>query len=540
MLKVKIPTSNVLNLFFFCTVVANLCVSTASAAGGCDGNGNCYVLAAALGSGNGSSWTNAYTGFGTGAGKVNPAAMTRGVVYWIAGGAYGAQSFAAPDSGTTTITIEGATTANHGPATDWNNSYASTQATFVGDSAFTTDYWVVNGQAVPGCSYPEGSGDSGDSCYTLHFWNKTDSAGSAISIANNETIEYVELEGTGQGFPNNTSTTDKCSANNCGVWADNAIIMTTGAGNNLYVGHCYVHHTGNTQFQMNNTPAPSGHTYEYNWISYNHTGQNGQHDEAYSLYASNVIIRFNVFQDISGSGIITTAGGGTPALSNWEVYGNLFFWDSAYASNDVYGLATCDNAILDFLGEVMSGHIYFYNNTIANMYSSIANENGGAFSTMPISGLSGYSSGSPTVIIENNLWYASAYVYGDYSSYCSVVKKATCTQDYNASWQANVLSGDNWQTNSPAAAHDYNVSSSSVNPFSGAQPATTIAGYGLTTPDPFVSYPGTSLGSPYNVDMSGVTRGVNGTWDRGALQVSSGSGGAPTPNPPTILTATAK
>jgi len=518
--------ANILSgLLFSFFLLFILCAATNSfaAVAGCDGTGNCYIYAAASGSGNGSSWTNAYTGFGTGAGKVDPASMTRGATYWIATGSYGAQNFSSPNSGSTVITLEGATTTSHGPASDWNDSFAG-QATFIGNSFVSTDYWTFDGQAVPGCSYPEGSGDSGDHCYTIHFWNKANSSGSAITAANSVSLIYVELEGTGQGFPNNTSTSDKCNTNNCGAWADNAI---AGSPNNLYVGYSYVHHTGNTQFQMNNTPAPTGHTYEYNWISYNHTGQNGQHDEAYSLYASNVVIRYNVFQDISGSGIITTAGANTPALSNWAVYGNLFFWDATYAAFDQYGLATCDNAILDFLGESMSGHIYFYNNTIAGMYSSVANQAGSAFSTMPISGLSGYSTGNPTVIIENNLWYGSAYVYGDYSSYCSVVGGATCTQDYNASYQGGIPSGDNWQTNSPAGAHDYNVSGSG-SPFLNFA-AFTIAGLQLVTPDPFASHAGTALGSPYNVDMFGVTRGANGTWDLGALQLSGGSGTAPAP-----------
>lgn len=68
-------------------------------------------------------------------------------------------------------------------------------------------------------------------------------------------------------------------------------------------------------------------TWEYDYISYNHTGMNAGHDEAYSLYGSNVTIRYNVFQDIAGTGTITTAGAGQPPLQNWYVYGNLFFWD---------------------------------------------------------------------------------------------------------------------------------------------------------------------------------------------------------------------
>src|SRR6185437_10662450 len=96
---------------------------------GCDGAGNCYIASAASGSGNGSSWTNAYRGFGKASGQVDPSAMSRGVRYWIANGTYGTQTFSTPDSGTSVITIEGATTANHGPASDWSSSFTG-QAEF--------------------------------------------------------------------------------------------------------------------------------------------------------------------------------------------------------------------------------------------------------------------------------------------------------------------------------------------------------------------------------------------------------------------------
>src|SRR6185437_16175032 len=63
---------------------------------GCDGAGNCYIASAASGSGNGSSWTNAYRGFGKASGQVDPSAMSRGVRYWIANGTYGKRHFLPP------------------------------------------------------------------------------------------------------------------------------------------------------------------------------------------------------------------------------------------------------------------------------------------------------------------------------------------------------------------------------------------------------------------------------------------------------------
>jgi len=524
--------------------------SFASAAG-CDGNGNCYIYAAANGSGNGSSWTNAYTGFGTGTGKVNPASMTRGVTYWIAAGAYGAQTFSSAASGTTVITIEGATTASHGPASDWSDSYAGT-ATLIGDSYFTTGYWTVNGQPVPGCSYPHGSGDSGDACYSIHFWNKSDGANQAIGITSNLTLEYVEIEGTGEGFPNNSSTYDRCTS--CyGNWNDYAI-ETSFAISNLYVGYSYLHHTGNTQIQMNGGTGSSisnNCTFEGNWISYNHTGQNANHDEAFAILCNNMTVRYNVLQDICGSGLIVDASADENfTMSNWYVYGNIFFSDAAYLALwptlSKYAVGTIDQGVL-VLGddnvdnpntEQLTGTFLFTDNTIANFTNGT--DCSGTYSTQDV-GATPAIYGAATVIIENNLHYATSCQYGNYNPLCGMTSGG-CTEDYNASWQGDstltqwqTCSGSGCGNSDTAGPHDYNVSTlTPTGPFGTTQPATTIAGYGLTTPDPFSSHAGATLGSPYNLDMLGVTRGANGTWDRGALQI----GGGDPPPAPTNLAAT--
>jgi hypothetical protein len=494
--------------------------ANAATPAGCDGAGNCYVRAGAAGAGNGSSWTNAYTGFGSGAGKVNPASMMRGVTYWVAAGNYGGVTFSTPDSGTSVITLESPTTSNHGPASDWNPSFAG-QALF-GESTISTDYWTFNGQ-TRGADWQSG--------YNLKFWNQSDASGAAIllNVANTShiTFQYVELEGTGAGFPNNNSTADKCTSNNCGVWADNAIYTGSNHTDNLYVGYSYAHHTGNTQFQMNGAVNNTA-TWEYSWVSYNHTGQNGQHDEAYSLYGSNITIRYNVFQNICSTAIITTAGGGNPSLSNWDIYGNLFFWDATYAAfNGQYQLGTIDNGIVDFLGETMSGYVHFYNNTIAGFNNSVATMNGSAFATNAVGGVGqGYNLGTPSISIYNNLWWNSALPTGDYSDYNP--PGSSRTEDYDSFYQGSV----------PAAAWTYvteahgQVFANSTDPFVNSG-ANMIAGFALTTSAESAMSAGITLASPYDVDMLGVPRASNGKWDRGALQFGSFTG----PQPPTGLAA---
>jgi hypothetical protein len=494
---------------------------------GCDGSGNCYIYASASGTGTGASWTNAYTGFGTGTHQVNPASMTRGVTYWIAAGSYGTVAFSTAASGTAVITLEAATTGNHGPASDWSNSYAG-QAVF-GESTFTTAYWTVDGQT---------RGSDWQSSYSIKFWNQSDGLGAAIGIsATNLTFEYIEVEGTGAGFPNNNSTADKCTTDGCGVWQDEGIdngqAAAIGSTNYLYVGYSYVHNTGNNPFHVN-AWTDDYFTMEYNWIAYNHTGQNGGHSEACSCSYSDLVIRYNVFQDICDSGEITDANGGSYNLSNWDVYGNLFFWDNAYNSLDgSYGSATIDTGILGFYGETFSGYIHFYNNTIANMnppgvtgYSAFATQVTGGY------GGSGVNLGSPTVTAYNNLWWNTAYVAGDYPTLCNPTggnPNATCIEDYETYYNGTVPSGQFFYAGTtPPGTHSNYVTSTTVNPFVNYS-AFTLVGFQLTTPDPFASNAGTTLASPYNFDgFNQVTRGANGTWDRGAEQLGSsgGSGGS--------------
>lgn len=513
-------------LFVIAAMFAFLCAPSLWAVAGCDGSGNCYIYASATGSGNGSNWTNAYTGFGTTAGKINPASMTRGVTYWIANGSYGSQTFSSPDSGILVVTIEGATTASHGPAGDWNNSFAGS-ALFSGDDNINTDYWTINGQAVPGCTYPSNNA----SCYTIKLWNQTDTGGDIVGLGGGVghiTMEYLELEGTGMtggAFPNNT-TADKCTTDGCGAVSDVGINEPTSPVNNIYFGYSYIHHVGTNMFLFNvtgvGTSVNQTVTWDHNWFAYNHTGQNGLHTESGSMYVAGFTVSYNILQDISGSGEITTAGAATPALNNWDIYGNLFFWDSTYAAlAGSFHEATIDDGVIDFLGEKFSGFIHFYNNTMAGFNNSVATGVGSPFSTIAVDANSGFStcgSSCPTVQIYNNLWWDSAWVTGDYPAYCSIVTGATCTQDYDAIYYGSVPSAD---VGAPSETHGY-VVTTTASPFVNAT-LSTIAGFELTTPDPFLSHVGTSLGSPYNVDMLGVTFGANGTLDRGALQLPAAS-----------------
>src|SRR5262245_52847243 len=85
-------------------------IVVAIAADGAAWAANHYVRSSATGVGNGSDWTNACTDF-TGSCAVSN--LVRGDTYYVATGTYGSRTFNTPTSGTLTITIKGATAADH-------------------------------------------------------------------------------------------------------------------------------------------------------------------------------------------------------------------------------------------------------------------------------------------------------------------------------------------------------------------------------------------------------------------------------------------
>jgi hypothetical protein len=450
-------------------------VAYAATATNCDGIGNCYVRAGASGSGNGSNWTNACSGF---TGTCAPSSMTRGATYWVANGNYGTVSFNTPTSGTSVITIKGATTSSHGPATDWSNSYAG-QAVFSGDSAIPTNYWTFDGQQ---------RNSDWRSGYTIKFANSIDPSGFALGINSssgtftNWTIDYVEILGTDTAGSQNVDEGFQCQPK-C---------------NTIYLGHSWIHNVGSDNISANwGDNNGSGWIMEYNWISYNHRGYNGYHSQCAQVTASNMIWRYNVFQDCMSSGFITDASGGTPSFGNWELYGNVFFWDAAFAADSRNFIG---DGVVGLFGQTFTGHMYFYNNTIVGI-SSTNTCNASAFYAQPAG-----------TLLVNNVWMNTTGC-GPYDG-----SGGSGTMDYNSYFQNSSNSND-------TSAHKQTLS---TNPF------VNVAAFDFRLVAD--TTPGTALAAPYNLDMYGALRGMSGTWDRGAIQVQ---GLIARPNPPTNVTAIA-
>ncbi len=496
---------------------AVLSVSSVNAATGCDGTRNCYIYAAATGAGDGSSWANAFTGFGTGAGQVNPAKMLRGVTYWIANGNYGAQNFTTPDSGTLNVTIEGATAASHGPATDWNNSYAGKAIFGGGETGVFSDYWVFEGQT---------RGSDWQSGYTIMFDLNGISGKSGVITNRNSsgnsfshlTFDYVEVRGSNMNMTYNSG-----SSSNCSMYCDGGF-YTGSPTNNLYVGHSWIHDVGDTQFQSNinsvNNSNGSHWIIEYNYISRDHSGDqsNGAHSEAFSSTVQDMVVRYNYFQDILSSGVITDASGPGAQVGPWYIYGNIAFWtDNA---NMYSGSGSTSSGLGDgfvgFFGGTVLGTSYIVNNTIANIGVQPHCSQGGVACQMFFLYASG--SGSATWIIQNNLvWNAhGSCVYNGGNSW-------TINADYNTVYGGPAGTMQNCGSNGQTVSNtnpfvNWDGSGTQLVPYESLDFSLvkdTNAGNNAFANLPAGCTPGVNC---MDTDMNGKQFGSNGVYERGAVQ----------------------
>lgn len=138
--------------------------------------GQCLVVSpTGSGAGTGADWNNAI-------GAANLAAeVSRGNIYYLAAGTYGNQVFQTADSGSSTITIRAAISADHCTATGWSDSLAASSSspvsfrdttdapnTFNGPLVVKTDYWTFdgNGGCVQNMTLPSGAspGNSISNC----------------------------------------------------------------------------------------------------------------------------------------------------------------------------------------------------------------------------------------------------------------------------------------------------------------------------------------------------------------------------------------
>jgi hypothetical protein len=497
-------------------LLAAFCPHSTSAQG-CDGAGNCYVRAAATGAGTGADWTNAYTGFVSGTQPIDPASLTRGVNYYVAGGNYnltGITNFSAPASGTTLITILAPTIASHGTATGWSNAYQA-QAVF-GPIQVSSNYWVLNGvyhgssTGLPATDWRTG--------YGFKVMNNV-FAGPGIQVGNSApseadhvTVEYFEVQGSGD---------------TTGHVADGGIVFNYAQF--PIILHNYVHDTGSSSMGVDSITTD---IIEYNWMMNNQSCQTGiggctsGHAEGIAIRGmNNLTFAFNYMENEEGTGYIGTPCPSTTCFNGsqdtWNIYGNVFFANtSEWHGNCASGCTRTgiqdglSSDVLQFFGGPGDNAIWagmnWWNNTIYAI-------GGDATSNGP--GQCDFSNSVATTakvisfVFQNNIGGNCTKV-GMPNLGSGSIGTGTLTQDHNTYCNVGTITDTAAGLQALATCGLFN--SPTTNDFSLASD----------------TWAWTAFSSPYNVDLLGDSR----TSSRGAFQM--GGVVANVPAPPTSLTAT--
>ncbi len=418
---------------------------------------NVYCVGpAASGNGSGSDWNNV---------KGWSSSPNRGDTWYLEGGTYPGETFSVADNGSL-ITIKKAIASDHVTSTGWTSAMAA-QAVFASGLTFTTGNWVFDGQVPQNTNWDQNAADYGFA-FTAQLCNDIHLGPSASGTATNYVIAHFSSPGY-SGDP---------ASGSCG---GNAFcISTTSASSevdNVTVSNCLMN-------DWQNDVATTAQT-DKNWlvqgnVMLNTAYYSDAHSECISENygtAQYITIRYNLFQNDTGTAIIVPALNGTGANSNWYIYGNVFKGCSS-GGNGIIGTGS---------GGVSCTGVYIYNNTFDSC-------TGGWLNNLDASAGSVLTGNA-----ENNLFY---------NMNAGGVPSGFGTVDYSAYFSCSGNNGD---------AH---LQTGSGNPF--VNEAGDI--YELVTN----TIAGANLGAPYNVDPAGNTRT---TWTRGAYEFTGGNTNPPPVDP---------
>ncbi len=470
-----------------------------------------YICPGATGAANGTEWTDAYTGIGTGPGNLDPASMVRGNTYWIANGqitsASARTTFGVADSGTSVIAIQKAIDGASGTNTGWTSGGTgacnASQAVW-GPILFSTDYWIFNGATrnASDTSWKTGYGFKVIWASVITGVQGTIQVGQAANgyTCNKCSIQYVEVQGSGD-----TTGTYQ----DVGVW-----FSATVNYNNPYLGYSYIHNTGGCSVIIDDSV---GGIIESNFLTLNQS-TSANHAEGIAVRTwgctttgpcssptTDLTIRYNKMENIEGTAFIADpAGSGNWASGYYAIYGNIL-WQNTAELPAGYSATTGQAGISWFQTNwgTSGGTIHVYNNTMSNMRPQCDTALDG-------------ESGSFNLVEENNIWYGCNGAGG------SIVAPTGS----NITWSHNYYNDIAGGVTDPDPDKQV-ITGSSSNPF--VNGGTNVAGannFQLVADTNMW----TALSSPYNLDLMGNTR----TSSRGALQF--GASGL-SPAPPTGLAA---
>jgi hypothetical protein len=283
------------------------------------------------------------------------------------------------------------------------------------------------------------------------------------------------------------------------TWFNNSI-NTSGPSGNFVFRYLSIHDTG-VPVHLNG--GYNSLLSEYNYLA-RWTSNSTLHSDGYSWNtgtSASSIIRYNLILDGEGSAVFTPLN--VAHVSNLSIYGNVIAQTSGnpfvrFGYGD--GIFACINT-----GTTCAG-MQFYNNTIANIKTS----GGSGGHSTAIQALQAID--PSTWKVENNLWY------NDDSPRTTA---GMAVEDYNTLLNTTVAGGF-------TGTHDFNTTSGSSDPFVADTSSTpAITGFALSSEqvdahlnDGVSTH---SILAANDTDYTGTTRGVDGTWDRGAFESSGTS-----------------
>jgi len=399
----------------------------------------------------------------------------RGNTYLVAAGTYNGFTLNTANSGTTLITIKKATVASHGTSTGWLDSYAATRANF-GQVLTYTDYVLIDGVTRNESNWNDGA------AYGFHF--NSFRTNPPTNVGKHYTIQYVDAGGT-DGAICHYLPSASCDA---GVETAESFYITgfdSNPATDWIVSH-FRSHNVKLPFQM---AGAHDVLIEYGWIGPNWSKQairGGNQNQGY-----NITIRYNKIVDgCRGDPLDGTARACTAHIAIWDtttagwldnnnIYGNVILETHPFPDEQTDGLQHSNGCIRigggDAFAGVVANNSHIYNNTIAGQDGS-ASIHDCAVSI---------SSAGTGNLSANNIWY----VTGNVTTGCG----GTCA---NNTAYTDATQFVNPVVSYPGTGFDYHLAKATV--------------------------AGTTLSAPYNQDMDGVTRGSDGTWDRGAYEFGSG------------------
>jgi hypothetical protein len=261
-----------------------------------------------------------------------------------------------------------------------------------------------------------------------------------------------------------------------------AVSTDTWGGNSPHTGllftRMYVHGSNNIWFLRNT----NGAIVEYS-ASEGASSSAANHGEIVNLFytGANAVVRYNKWRDeyvgYGGTALVAITNPNNETANGLSFYGNTV-WDFEVG-----------DAAVGFNGYTSSNN-KVHNNTF-------------------IRGV-GYNSGTAWGSGTNNLVYNNLFIN------CKNVSLQG-THNYNGFSDSNARSESNAQVNVPTSIF------------------TNYSGNDFTLKSGTTA--GMTLSSPYNIDPRNVTRGTDGTWDKGAFESGIQSGGQATLPPPSNLRA---